>query len=54
MYGCLYVSFRDTSFFDEFSNKYLNLCGKDITDNSVICMGFYFSLHGPVEKNLSR
>lgn len=30
---------RLTSFFDEFSNKYLNLCGKDITDNSVICMG---------------
>lgn len=26
---------RRTSFFDEFSNKYLNLCGKDIIDNSI-------------------
>lgn len=40
MYGCLYVSlWRHTSSFDEFSNKYLTLCGKDISDKAVLCMG---------------
>lgn len=30
---------RLTSSFDEFSIKYLNLCGKIITDNTMKCMG---------------
>lgn len=43
---------RLTSSFDDFSNKYLNLCRKIITDNDMYG-GVYFSLHGPMEKNLS-
>ena len=36
---------RLTSSFDEFSIKYLNLCGKIITDNTMKCMGGLTSLY---------